>query len=325
MSRGRSVPATALSTGSSSKLNDTTKAITTAIIPSSSSISPILANGSVATRNGPKLITQAEALARMTIEFNIRTIGAHTERLEKGLSKLMTSTKEDKAFRERHDARLQKVCQEILAVKQRMEEIQGPEWDGNGKDGLEGSKKEMSDSIELLKKEMEDLKGLVRNISRTLDKLPTAAEAGALVRRTRASVSTTGGREIQTRSKAAKALAESKTARSQVSIKQRLDDARRSTRHWHLDYKTAKLSDATYIAKYLRYQRRRDPPMAAYIQRSIKHYVTRSGRQKANAGPKNIEQFCQDLVWTDVIEATAEVLVLKVARTTKVLERMSMS
>ncbi|PNP52352.1 hypothetical protein THARTR1_07132 [Trichoderma harzianum] len=324
MSRGRSVPATALSTGSSSKLNDTTKAITTAIIPSSSSISPILANGSVATRNGPKLITQAEALARMTIEFNIRTIGAHTERLEKGLSKLMTSTKEDKAFRERHDARLQKVCQEILAVKQRMEEIQGPEWDGNGKDGLEGSKKEMSDSMELLKKEMEDLKGLVRNISKTLDKLPTAAEAGALMRRTRASVSTTGGREIQTRSMAAKALAES--ARSQVSIKQRLDDAFESTRRWYKYYKTTKLSDATFIANYLRQQRKRDRPMAVYIQKTIMHYVNRSGRQRANAHPKNIDQFCQDLVWTDVIEATEEVLVSNVAGTEKVLEeRMSLS
>lgn len=145
----------------------------------------------------------------MTIEFNVRAVSAQTERLEKGLNKLMMTTKEDKAFRESHDARLQSLCKEILVVKQRMEEIQGPEWNGNGKDGLEGVKKEVDTSIELLKKEMEELKGLVGGISSTLDKLPTAAEAEALIRRTQASVSTTGGREIQTRSKAARSLAES--------------------------------------------------------------------------------------------------------------------
>lgn len=145
----------------------------------------------------------------MTIEFNVRAVSAQTERLEKGLNKLMMSTKEDKEFRESHDARLQSLCKEILVVKQRMEEIQGPEWNGSGKDGLEGVKKEVDASIELLKKEMEELKGLVGDISSTLDKLPTAAEAEALIRRTQASVSTGGGREIQTRSKAAKTLAES--------------------------------------------------------------------------------------------------------------------
>lgn len=145
----------------------------------------------------------------MTIEFNIRAVSAQTERLEKGLNKLMMSTKEDKTFRESHDARLQSLCKEIFAVKQRMGEIQGPEWNGNGKDGLEGCKKEMGDSIELLKKEMEELRGMIGDMSSTLDKLPTAAEAEALVRRTQASVSTTGGREIQTRSRAAKILVES--------------------------------------------------------------------------------------------------------------------
>lgn len=282
----------------------------------------------------------------MTIEFNVRAVSAQTERLEKGLNKLMMSTKEDKAFRESHDARLQSLCKEILVVKQRMEEIQGPEWNGNGKDGLEGVKKEVDTSIELLKKEMEDLKGLVGGISSTLDKLPTAAEAEALIRRTQASVST-GGREIQTRSKAARSLAESskyihhfsivlhnlssqgilnahnlvkETARSQVSIKQRIDDAIGSTRRWNRDHKTTKLSDATFIANYLRQQSKRDPPMAVYIQRSIKRHVSRSGRQKAKDRPKNLEQFCQELVWKDVIETAEEVLVRNVARTAKALE-----
>ncbi|KAK4085386.1 uncharacterized protein Triagg1_376 [Trichoderma aggressivum f. europaeum] len=319
-SRGRSVPATVLPTGSSSRFNDTTKAITTALIPSSSSISPIPTNGSLTTRNGSKLLAQADALARMTIEFNIRAVSAQTERLEKGLNKLMVSTKEDKTFRESHDARLQSLCKEILAVKRRMEEIQGPEFIGHCKDGLEGCKEEVGDSIELLKKEMEELRGMVGDMSSTLDKLPTAAEAEALIRRTQATVSTTPGREIQTRSRAAKSLVESKTARSQVPAKQRIDDAIGSTRRWNRDHKTTKLSDAAFIANYLRQQSKRDPPMAAHIQRSIKRHVSRSSRQKAKARPKNLEQFCQNLVWKDVIETAEEVLVRNVARTAKALE-----
>ncbi|KAL7912058.1 hypothetical protein GGI35DRAFT_477748 [Trichoderma velutinum] len=320
MTRGRSVPATVVSAGSSSRLNDTTKAITTAIIPSSSSISPIHTNGSVTTRNGSRLLAQADALARMTIELNVRAVSAQTERLEKSLSTLMMCTKEDKAFRESHDARLQSLCQEILVVKQRMEEIQGPEWNGNGRDGLEGCKKDVDESIELLKREMGELKDMVGDISSTLDKLPTTAEAKALIRRTQASVSTTAGREIQTRSKVARSVPESKTARGQVSIKQRIDNAIGSTRRWNRDHKTTKLSDATFIANYLRQQSKRDPPMAVHIQRSIKRHVSRSTRQNAKARPKDLEQFCQNLVWKDVIETAEEVLVRNVARTTKALE-----
>lgn len=111
------------------------------------------------------------------------------------------------------------------------------------------------------------------------------------------------------------------TARSQGSIKQRIDDAIGSTRRWNRDHKITKLSDATFIANYLRQQSKRDPPMAAYIQRSIKRHVSRSSRQKANAPPKNLEQFCQNLVWKDVIETAEEVLVRNVARTANALEK----
>ncbi|KAL7935302.1 hypothetical protein V8C35DRAFT_299092 [Trichoderma chlorosporum] len=317
--RGRSVPATALSTASSSRLNNNTKAITTAIIPSSSSISPIPRNGAVTTRNGSKLLAHADALARMTIELNVRAVSAQTERLEKSLGALMMRTKEDEAFRESHDARLQSMCQEMLVVKQRMEEIQGPEWNGGGRDEPGRCKKEMDTSIELLKKEMGELKGLVSGISSTLDKLPTAEEAEALVRRTRASASTVKGSEIQTRSRAKKTPSESETAKSQVSIKQRIEDAISSTRRWNRDHKTTKLGDATFIANYLRQQSKRDPPMAVYIQRSIKRLVSRSGRPRARTHPKNLEQFCQNLVWRDVIETAEDVLVRNTVRTAKAL------
>ncbi|EHK17498.1 uncharacterized protein TRIVIDRAFT_57363 [Trichoderma virens Gv29-8] len=274
----------------------------------------------------PKDLSNADVLARMTIELNMRAVGNQAERLEKDLSTLMMRAKEDKSFRERHEARLQNIFREILAVKQRMGEIQGPEWSGNGKVDLEECKKGMDESAELFRKELGELKGMVSDISSTVDKLPTAEEAEALMRRTQASALATVGSEIQTRSKTRKPLSEPKTARSQVSIKQRIGDAIGSTRRWNRDHKTTKLSDAIFIANYLRQQSKRDPPMAVYIQRSILRHVNRSGGQKAQARPKNLEQFCQTLVWRDVIETAENVLVRNTARTAKALEeRMSFS
>ncbi|UKZ79573.1 hypothetical protein TrVFT333_007331 [Trichoderma virens FT-333] len=289
--RGRSVPATALPNESSCRSSNN-NAITTAIVPSSSYISSIALNNSIATCSDPKDLSNADVLARMTIELNMRAVGNQAERLEKDLSTLMMRAKEDKAFRERHEARLQNIFREILAVKQRMEEIQGPEWSGNGKVDLEECKKGMDESAELFRKEMGSSRAC----------------------------------EIQTRSKTRKPFSEPKTARSQVSIKQRIDDAIGSTRRWNRDHKTTKLSDAIFIANYLRQQSKRDPPMAVYIQRSILRQVNRSGRQKAQARPKNLEQFCQTLVWRDVIETAENVLVRNTARTAKALEeRMSFS
>lgn len=342
--RGRSVPATAFLTQPSSKLNNTdnTKAITTAIVPSPSSISTIPSNGLVNTRrNGSKLLAHADTLARMTIEYNVRAVSAQTERLEKSLSALMTCTKEDKAFRESHDARLQNMCQEILVVKQRMEEIQGPEWNSNGKVEPEMCKKEIDESIEQLRKEMGELRGLVCDISSTLDRLPTAAEAEALIRRTQVSTSTTKGSETQARLDDGKSSSEyskhhsplrhifvdsmctyklvEEAAQSHVSIKQRIEDAIGSTRRWNRDHKTTKLSDAAFTANYLRQQSKRDPQMAVYIQRAIQRHVHRSGRPKAKARPKNLEQFCQSLVWRDIIETAEDVLVRNGGRTAKAL------
>jgi hypothetical protein len=209
--RGRSVPAKASSkdstSGSSNDYNNS-KAITAAIIPSPS-ISPIPSNGSVVTtRHSSKLLANADALARMTIELNVRAMSAQTERLEKSLGTLMMCTKEDKEFRKSHDARLQSMYQEILVVKQRMEEIQGPEWNSKGNTDLERCKKDMDESIGQLRKEMGDLKGLVGDISSTLDKLPTVAEAEALISRTRIPNSETKSSETQPRPNSQKSHSE---------------------------------------------------------------------------------------------------------------------
>lgn len=334
MARGRSVPARASpkeSPSGSDNGYDNTKSLTATIIPSPS-ISPIPSNGTIITaRPNSKLLHNADALARMTIELNVRAMATQTARLEKNLSVLMLRTKEDKEFRNTHDARVQSLVHEIQAVKQRMEEVQGPEWNSKSNNDLEQCKKDMHEIIGELKKEMKkemsDLKGRVGDISSTLDKLPTVAEAEALISNTRVTRSALKGK-IQAKPDAEKSRAvPSKLSHSLFycttapeeayeciteaakTIKQRIEDAISSTRRWNRDHKSTKLKDATFIANYLKQQSKRDPQMAVYIQKAIQRHVYHSGRPRSKTRPRNLEQFCQKLVWKDVLDTVKDVLV----------------
>nr|WOD46470.1 hypothetical protein [Trichoderma atroviride] len=317
MARGRSVPARTSPKESPSTDNgyDDSKSLAAAIIPSPS-ISPIASNGAIITaRPNSKLLHSADALARMTIELNVRAIATQTARLEKDLNVLMLRTKEDKEFRNSHDARVQSLVQEIQAVKQRMEEIQGPQWNSQSNNDLEQCKRDMHGIIGELKKEMKkeisDLKGRVSDISSTLDKLPTVAEAEALISHTRVTRSASK-RKMQAKPAAEKTpsvpsklshclfycTAAPEDAYECITeaakpIKQRIEDAIGSTRRWNRDHKSTKLRDAVFIASYLKQQSKRDPQMAVYIQKAIQRHVYHSGRPRSKTRPTNLEQFCQ--------------------------------
>ncbi|KAH0491333.1 hypothetical protein TgHK011_002769 [Trichoderma gracile] len=316
--RGRSVPATTSQSACTSRpgtTTTTTKPLTTAIIPSSSSCSSSISPIPI---NGGKLLSQADALARMTVELNVRAVSAQTERLEKGLGALVACTKEDRAFRETHDARLQSLCKEILAVKQRMEEIQGPEWNKGGDGRAEASRKEVDESIEQLRREMGEIRGLVSGISSALDRLPTVAEAEALMRRTQASASASNGGTTP----AITAIEQTSKIKEPRSLKQRIEDTIASTRRWNRDHKTTKLTDAVFIANYLKQQSKRDPQMAVYMQRAIQKHVQNGGGggPRTRARPKSLEQFCKVLVWKDVLDTAEIVLVRDWRRTARALE-----
>lgn len=358
MARGRSVPARASPKESPSGSDhgyDNSKSLTAAIIPSPS-ISPIPLNGSIiTTRPNSKLLHSADALARMTIEFNVRAMAAQTGRLEKELGALMMCTKEEKEFRVTHDARVQSLVQEIQVVKRRMEEVQGPEWNSKSNNDLEQCRKDMHEFVGQLgkemRKEMSDLKGwvggCVGNISSTLDKLPTVAEAEALISRTRAR----GSALKSSKKKAKPDVEKSRSVPSKLAIffsmhhhhhhhtivypkvcmltsvfkeaaktiKQRIEDAINSTRRWNHDHKSTKLRDAAFIASYLKQQSKRDPQMAVYIQKAIQRRVNHSGRPKPKTRPRSLEQFCHRLLWKDVLDTVKDVLVDSRGQAAKVL------
>ncbi|KAF4581098.1 Heat-labile enterotoxin IIB, A chain [Ophiocordyceps camponoti-floridani] len=88
----------------------------------------------------------------------------------------------------------------------------------------------------------------------------------------------------------------------------RIQEAINSTRRWHRDHKTTPLSEADFVARYLRQQSKRDPPMAVLIQRALRRRVR--GRYRRGEGrPASLDDFCRAVVWRDVIETVERVLV----------------
>lgn len=109
------------------------------------------------------------------------------------------------------------------------------------------------------------------------------------------------------------------TAEIAKTIEQRIEDTINSTRRWNRDYKSTKLRDAAFIASYLKQQSKRDPKIAVYLQKEIQRRVYRSGRPRAKTRPKSLEQFCQILVWKDVLDTAREILVKNSGQTAKAL------
>ncbi|KAL7900061.1 hypothetical protein HDV64DRAFT_276807 [Trichoderma sp. TUCIM 5745] len=310
MARGRSVPARTPPKESLSGPDNGynySKSLAKVIIPSPS-VSPMPSNSALITaRPNSNLVQTADAAARMMIEINVQAMAAQTARLQKDLDDLMKLTTEDKEFRNTHNARVQTLVKEIQAVKQRMEEIQGPEWKIKSNNDREQCKKDMHEIIAELKKEMKkemsDLKGRVGDLSSTLDRLPTVAEAEALISHTRVTRSALKGK-VQ-----AKPDIEKSRSVSTKTIKQRIEETIDSTRRWNRDHKSTKLKDAAFIVSYLKQQSKRDPQMALYIQKNIQRRVYHSGRPRSKTRPKTLEQFCQMLVWKDVLDTVKDVLV----------------
>ncbi|KAK5990820.1 hypothetical protein PT974_09093 [Cladobotryum mycophilum] len=276
-----------------------------------------------------KLLTHADALARMTLELNLRAVTTQADRLEKDLKALVLCTAQDKAFRESHESRLQDMWHEILAVKNRMSGFQE-----ESKEDYERCQRDMSHSIEQVREEMSQLKSLVDDVTATLDRLPTVAEADSQLEslQTQTTVSTsdlqgkTQPRMYYQERRFALWLSAQRTdcvkaadQSPQATIKRRIREALNSTRRWNRDHKTTALSDAAFTANYLKQQSKRDPIMAVFIQRAIQRRIQRSRRPRTKTRPQNLEQFCQDVTWTDVIETVEEALVGDQVRAVKAL------
>ncbi|KFA60649.1 hypothetical protein S40285_07336 [Stachybotrys chlorohalonatus IBT 40285] len=150
------------------------------ILTLASSFAPTPADGS-------RLLSQADALARMTLELNLRQVGLQASRLEEDIKALVQCTGEDRRFRAEHEGRVNEIWREILAVKARMADVNGgQETLGTVKEDveryqyeMEGCQRETARMIEHFKQEMAGFREMCYSLATQLDQFQAAAETQA--------------------------------------------------------------------------------------------------------------------------------------------------
>ncbi|KND89480.1 hypothetical protein TOPH_05896 [Tolypocladium ophioglossoides CBS 100239] len=310
--RRRSVPSGTVPSGSQKgTLSDAV-----IVSPSSSPPSVQLPASKHPTAN-TRLLAQADALAKMTFELNLRAVSAQAERLEQEIGGLVARTSQDKEFRREHEQRIMDAWREILSVKACMGDVNSTQEDI--KVGLDRCQREAAEFRKQLRQEMSDLKGLVDGVATQLDTLPMTAESDEELMGGVTQTQPIETRAVTRARSSAQISAQRRIECSKQPPKRRVQEAIKSTRRWHCDHKTTSLTDAEFTANYLKQQSKRDPAIAVLIQRAIQKRIQRRHRPRASSRPRSLNEFCQDVAWADVIETVEEVLLNNEDATTQAL------
>lgn len=151
----------------------------TSITSSSKITAPSKQETSSSPLPNPRLLAQAEALARMTLELNVRAVTAQADRLEESIKQLTIKTACDEEFRKQHEVRLQSLWQELVATREQVKNLEGHRTGIDSE--VEKYRQEANCGIKVFRDEIEEMRGLVESVSSHLDQLPTAAEARAVL------------------------------------------------------------------------------------------------------------------------------------------------
>lgn len=279
-----------------------------------------------------KLLSRAEVLAKMTFELNLRAVSQQTDRLQRDMQALVQSTAEDKEFRAQNETRLEKLWQEMLAVKQHMSKVEHVQTDNSQlATDFEKCQRETQALVDEFRTEIGELKVLIVGLSKHVDELPGATEArnesgyssqqnGSLdfgdlsptqpIERQASVDGLDGWGDGETKHSAKELVNEGHDLRAVADASQRIIAAIQSTKRWNREHKATKLGDDEFSANYLKQQSKRDTKLAVYIQRAILRRI-RWRRQRTASRPKSLEEFCKDVKWEDVIGTVQDVLMDK--------------
>ncbi|KAM3499902.1 hypothetical protein MY10362_006876 [Beauveria mimosiformis] len=300
-SHAAAAAATASSSSSSSSLIAVHRSST---ITAPKSTSTDAAPPTSTTTAASRLAAQADALAKMTLEMNLRSVGKQADRLERDLRTLVQATARDAAFRAQHETRLQDLWKEILAVKAHLAAA-GDRDDAARGLADEACRSEARRLAEEMRGEMAGVKEMVNGLRTALSEMPSAEQMQAAL--SQSSVDTQDS-DPNTQRKINQQQQQPRSA-SKQSIHARIQDALRSTRRWHRDHKTTRLSDAAFCAAYLRQQSKRDAPMAVFLQRAVQRRVQARSPGRA-LRPRSLDDLCRLVLWADV-EAVVEDVLLR--------------
>ena len=288
-------PADTPSNSSSSALSETTR------VDTPSPFSHTTADQSQSANAG-RLLSRSEALARMTFELNIRRIEAQVNDVQKDVKRVVQATADDKEFRDQNEARLTKLWEEMLAVRQQVNKVVTSQESSNL--DFDECQRETKTIVEEFRKELIGLKEFIHGISKQIDDLPTLEDSlesgyGSLLLCDKSKDSQDYSQTTQFFSRNSQGTT--------PSIEHRIEEAVNSTKRWNRDHKTTDLTEATFCANYLKQQSKRDSAMAVYIQKAIGKRVRRRF-PRSRSRPSTLEEFCQNVSWQDVLDTIQHVL-----------------
>ncbi|QUC18403.1 uncharacterized protein UV8b_02644 [Ustilaginoidea virens] len=256
------------------------------------------------TTINPRLFERAEKLALMTNELKLHKATQQVDEITRDLEQLARRTQFNETFRQQHEERMESLWCEILAVRAHIESASKL----RAEERLE--MKDYRREVVEVKREMDDMKGLVTGLAGKVKELPTLSEANAVLA------------AVHTQREACEMAAATATDWMQKTMNQRIQETIKSTRRWHHEHKTTGLPDAAFTAKYLRKQSKRDPHMAILLHRAIQRRVE-SRRDGRDSQPRSLEEFCQDVSWGDVTQTVEDELVKRVAFAVRSLRQIS--
>ncbi|KAH7328658.1 hypothetical protein B0I35DRAFT_473339 [Stachybotrys elegans] len=274
--------------------------------PAPSQAPPSAASGPPGASSGDGLINQANALAWMTFELNIRSIGLQANQLEKDIKALVICTERDKEFRAENEKRLREVWREVVVVQEHLATVRSCQSSleaDMGRLGLEfaAMRRLLEHEVTELKRGFEHSTAQLAMLSSEEPQSQDSAKSSQTVR----VEAPPARRDVPPKRPAVKPLL---TRRAHQIIAKRIKEAISSTRRWNSDHKTTTLKDPEFVANYLKQQSKRDQAMAVFIQKSI-HRRIRGRIPRSRSRPESLEEFCQNVKWSDVTEAIEDVLV----------------
>ncbi|KAK7427729.1 hypothetical protein QQZ08_005835 [Neonectria magnoliae] len=310
--RRRSVPPGVTPNHNLSPTNDDVQALT-----ATSSTSPL-----TAPKHPSKLLAQADALAKMTFELNLRAVCSHAERLEREVRTLVSYTEHDKEFRCENESRLAAMMHEIQAVKTHVAKVENTQENVRG--GLEDQQRRATEALDGFKKEISDLRRLIDGLSSQLNQFKTSDDNREAPRPPPTTSRCMETRAMRRANKRVETQPRDQQNVDGANIKSRIQEAINSTRRWNRDHKVTKIPDSQFAANYLKKQSQRDPDLAVLLQRSLQKRIRlrgslRSG--KAEPQPRNLGELCRAVVWQDVIDMVKDVLVVNAQNSARLLGR----
>jgi hypothetical protein len=113
--------------------------------------------------NGTKVLKQAEALATMNFELNLRAVWTLANRLEQDVRMLVLRTADDQEFRRQNEERMTKMMQEVQVVKIHMAQFDGSQPATQA--DIEKLQQEMNSTTLGWNKQLEEARAKVDDIS----------------------------------------------------------------------------------------------------------------------------------------------------------------